>query len=207
MKKATIFLLVAAFFWNHAQSQQTPPPDNQNTGNQTEEVLYRHSIGASLWMLFNFTEESADYYLFTYGYRLSTKDRVFVEYNTWKYEEPMGTYGDSEEFYPGWIRSHGIGFGYQRFIWKGLFSSAQATPFLLQYFDEQDEKIQKGFQLYLQWAAGYRLEFFNQRWFVEPAYAIKYWPINTNVPESFEAIDEGTPGYKWEASLNFGFRF
>ncbi len=132
---------------------------------------------------------------------------LFIEYNTWKYEEPLGTYGDSEESYPGYIRAHGIGIGYQRFIWKGLFSSAQATPFLKQYFDEQGTKTQKGFQLYLQFAVGYRFELFKERFYVEPAYALKYWPIDTNFPADFEAIEEGTSNTKFEPSLNLGFRF
>lgn len=172
-----------------------------------ETVIYRHSLGSSLWSVANFTDDSPDYYLLTYGYHLTPKDRVFVEYNTWMYEEPLGTYDNSEELYPGFIRSHGIGFGYQRFFWKGLFSAAQATPFLKQYYDEQDKKTQKGFQLYLQWVVGYRFEFFKQRLYVEPAYALKYWPVDTNFPADFAIIEEGAGNTIFEPSLNFGFRF
>ncbi|MCY1718899.1 hypothetical protein OU798_01005 [Prolixibacteraceae bacterium Z1-6] len=174
---------------------------------QTNEIKHRHSIGSSLFMLFNFTEESADYALLTYGYQLTPKERIFAEYNTWKYEEPMGTYGDSEELYPGYVRTHGIGFGYQRFHWKGLFNTVQATPFMKQYYDLEGEKIQKGFQLYLQFAIGYRFEFFKKRLYVEPAYAIKYWPVDTNIPVDFAAVEKGTPKTIIEPSLNFGFKF
>ena len=177
---------------------------HKNNGEETE---HRHSLGASLFMLYNFSDESADYYLLTYAYQLSKKDRIFAEYNTWKYEEPMGTYGDSDEFYPGYVRTHGIGFGYQRFHWKGLFTTVQATPFYKQYFDLEDEKIQNGFQLYLQFALGYRIELFKKRWYVEPAVALKYWPVDTNVPADFAAVEEGTPETKFEPSLNFGFKF
>ena len=187
--------------------QSATQPNEGSTDRKTEEVKYKHSLGASLWMLSNFSNESADYYLLTYGHRISKRDRVFVEYNTWKYEEPLGTYGDSDELYPGFVRSHGIGFGYQRFLWKGMFSTAQATPFLKQYYDEQDEKTQKGFQLYLQLALGYRFEFLNERWYVEPAYALKYWPIDTNAPADFTVVEEGTPSTIFEPSLNFGFKF
>ena len=100
-------------------------------------------------MLGNFLSDSPDYYLLTYGFRLFRKDRVFVEFNTWKYAEPLGTYSKSEEFYPGFVRAFGLGFGYQRFLWKGLFTTIQATPFLKQYHDLNDSKTQKGFQLYL----------------------------------------------------------
>lgn len=198
MKKLSLSLLVLTLSISMTLSQ-----------NQTkkEEIKHRHSIGSSLFTLYNLTEESADYGLLTYGYQLTSKDRFFVEYNTWKYEEPMGTYGSSDESYPGYVRTHGIGFGYQRFHWKGLFNTVQATPFYKQYFGLQDEKIQNGFQLYLQLALGYRIEFIKKRFYVEPAVAFKYWPVDTNVPEDFEAIEEGTPKTIFEPSLNFGFKF
>lgn len=198
MKKLSLTLLVFTISATMAFGQNPTP---------NEEIKHRHSIGTSLFMLFNFTEESADYVLLTYGYHLTTKDRIFVEYNTWKYEEPMGSYGNSEEFYPGYVRTHGIGFGYQRFHWKGLFNTVQATPFYKQYFDEQDEKIQNGFQLYLQFVLGYRFEFFKKRWYVEPAVALKYWPVDTNIPPEFAGIEEGTGKTIFEPSLNFGFKF
>lgn len=207
MKKITLSLLVFVLSISMALSQNSVQSKQILKKSETEEVKYKHSLGASLWMLMNFTDDSADYFLLTYGYRLSKKDRIFIEYNTWKYGEPMGTYGDSEELYPGYVRTHGIGFGYQRFLWKGLFSTAQASPFLKQYFDEEGTKTQKGFQLYLQLAVGYRFEFFKERFYVEPAYALKYWPIDTNVPADFAAIEKGTPNTIFEPSLNFGFRF
>ncbi len=53
----------------------------------------------------------------------------------------------------------------------------------------------------------YRFEFFKKRLFVEAAYAIKYWPINTNLPTDFEEIEKGSPKYIIEPSLSFGFKF
>ena len=142
-----------------------------------------------------------------YGYRLSPKDNIIVEAITWTYYEPLGTYGSSEEFYPGKVRAYGIGLGYQRFLWKNLYTTFEPTFFLQQFYDTDDKKIQKGFQLYLQFILGYRFEFFKKRMFVEPAIALKYWPVNTNFPDSFSAIEKGAPKYKFEPSLNFGFRF
>ncbi|NIJ44588.1 hypothetical protein FHR24_001027 [Wenyingzhuangia heitensis] len=170
-------------------------------------IKYKHSIGSSFFMLGNLLEDSPNYYLLTYGNRLTKKDRIFIEFNTWKYSEPLGTYGNSKEFYPGYVRALGIGFGYQRFIWKGAFTTVQATPFVKQYYNSDNDQIQKGFQLYLQLAAGYRLEFFNKRWYLEPALALKYWPIDTNYPTDFSAIENGAPKHIFEPSLNFGFNF
>jgi len=179
--------------------------DNSSIENNT--IKYKHSLGSSLFMLGNFLEDSPDYYLLTYGYQLTKKDRIFAEFNTWRYSEPLGTYGKSEEFYPGFVRASGIGVGYQRFHWKGLFTTAQATPFMKQYHDVDDNKIQKGFQLYLQLVAGYRFEIFKERFYIEPAYALKYWPVDTNYPTSFAEIENGAPKYIFEPSLNFGIKF
>ena len=158
-------------------------------------------------MVLNFFPDPADYYLLQYGYQLSPKDRIFAEFNTWKYEEPKGTYGDSEELYPGFVRAFGVGVGYQRFHWKGLYTAIEATPFITKYYDLDDNKIQNGFQLYLQLIAGYRLEFFKKRFFLEPAYALKYWPVDTNFPTDFAEIEEGAPKYIFEPSLIFGCKF
>ena len=187
---------------------QKNPDTGSLTGKETRHsVAYKHSLGASLLMISNFFPDAADYYLLTYGYQPSEKNRFFAEFNTWKYEEPIGTYGASEEFYPGYTRTYGLGFGYQRFHWKGIFTTVQATPFLKQYFDEENTKIQNGFQLYLQLVAGYRFEFFNKRFYVEPAYALKYWPVDTNFPDEFAEVEEGAPNHIFEPSLNFGFKF
>lgn len=175
--------------------------------NTKKEIKYKHSLGASFFMLGNLLADSPDYYLLTYGNRLTKNDRVFAEFNTWKYSEPLGTYGKSDEFYPGYVRASGIGVGYQRFYWKGIFTSVQATSFLKKYYDSKDNEIQKGLQLYLQLVVGYRLEFFKKRWYIEPAYALKYWPIDTNYPADFLRIENGKPKYIFEPSLNFGFKF
>jgi hypothetical protein len=174
---------------------------------EQQDTFRRHSVGSSLFMLYNFSEDGADYYILNYGYQLTKKNVVFVEAWTWKYNEPIGTYGDSEETYPGKVRAYGIGVGYQHFHWKKLFTTIEVTPLQMKYYDADDKEFQKGFQLYCQLIAGYRFEFFNKRLFAEPACALKYWPVNNNVPQSFADIDRGTPKHIVEPSLNFGFRF
>ena len=56
----------------------------------TDTIEYRYSTGASTLMVSNFFPEPADYYLLTYGYQLTPKDRIFVEFNTWKFGKPLG---------------------------------------------------------------------------------------------------------------------
>jgi len=177
--------------------------------NQVEDntIQHKHSIGSSLFMLGNFLEDSPDYYLLTYGYRLNKQSRIFAEFNTWKYAEPLGTYGKSDKFYPGFVRAWGLGAGYQHFMWRGLFGTLQGTAFMKQYHDNNDEKTQKGFQLYLQAALGYRIDLFKNRWYIEPAIALKYWPVDTNFPDEFARVEEGAPSHIFEPSMNFGFKF
>jgi hypothetical protein len=198
MKKIISTTLVVAMFTTMAFCQTE----------KRDSTFRRHSVGSSLLLLGNFAPGDPPYYFqLNYGYRLTKNDNFIAEAITWTYYEPLGTYGSSDEFYPGKIRAYGIGLGYQRFLWKNLYSTVEPTFFLQQFYDTNDKKIQKGFQLYLQFILGYRFEFFKKRMFVEPAYAIKYWPINTNFPASFAAIESGAPKYKCEPSLNFGFSF
>ena len=204
MKASLLFVLMLTV---SGVFSQTTSSEKSSGSKEESPVTYRHSIGSSFFMLGNLSSDSPDYYLLTYGYRLSQKNRVFAEFNTWKYSEPLGTYSKSEEQYPGYVRAFGIGLGYQRFHWKGLFTTIQGTSFVKQYFDSNNDKIQKGYQLYVQVIAGYRFEFFKKRWYIEPAIAFKYWPIDTNYPSDFAAIEQGAPNYIFEPSLNFGFKF
>jgi len=202
-----ITLFVLAFSACSIFGQESNNSGSESTAKVNTEVAYKHSIGASLFMVTNFFAEPADYYLLTYGYQSSQKNRFFIEFNTWKYSEHIGTYENSDDFYPGYTRNYGIGLGYQRFHWKGAFSTVQATPFLKGYFDEENNKLQNGFQLYLQFVLGYRFEFFKKRLYFEPAYALKYWPVDTNFPDAFARVEEGAPKHIFEPSLNFGFKF
>jgi len=202
IKLLPLLLLSTSFVF--AQDMEPIDPQPEKFENSP---TYRHSIGSSLFMLGNFLEDSPEYILLNYGYQLTKKDKIFIEFNTWSYAEPLGTYGKSEEFYPGFVRATGVGLGYQRFHWKGLFTTVQATPFMKQYHDIDDNKTQQGFQLYLQLAAGYSFSFFKERLFVEPAYVLKYWPIDNNFPTDFAIIEKDASNYIFEPSLNVGLRF
>ena len=67
MKTISITLLVCAMSMNMVFSQNSTQTDPGSAQTNSEEIKYRHSLGASLFMLSNFMEESADYYLLTYG--------------------------------------------------------------------------------------------------------------------------------------------
>ncbi len=198
-------------FTTLAISQDLTQKDSVSVQIEKQDINRRHYIGSSLFLLGNLAPGDPPYYFqLNYGYQLTPKNIIIVEAITWTYYGPIGlaTFGSTQEkLYPGKVRAYGLGVGYQRFHWKNLYTTVQATPFLQQFFDSEDKKIKNGFQLYLQFILGYRFEFFNKRLFVEPAYALKYWPVNTNFPASFAAVESGAPKFKFEPSLNFGFRF
>ena len=204
--KRSFLILIFTMSVTLAFNQVFAQTGSSSVRSEKQNVKNRHSVGSSLLLLGNIGD-SVRYMQLNYGYRLSLKDNIIVEAITWTYYEPLGTYMHSKEFYPGKVRAYGIGLGYQRFLWKNLYTTVEPTFFLQQFYDTDDQKIQKGFQLYLQFIAGYRFEFFKKRMFVEPAIALKYWPVNTNFPDSFSAIERGAPKYKFEPALNFGFRF
>ena len=208
MEKLFLTTLVIALFAIQVFSQNFIQTDSVSVQREKHDINRRHSIGSSLFLLGNFLPgDPVRFFQLNYGYRLTPKDNIIAEAITWTYYEPLGTYGSSEEFYPGKVRAYGIGLGYQRFLWKNLYTTVEPTFFLQQFYDTDNKKIQKGFQLYLQFILGYRFEFFKERMFIEPAYALKYWPVNTNFPASFATIESGAPKYKFEPSLHFGFRF
>jgi hypothetical protein len=204
----TLLTAILALSITLAFSQDSTQTDSVSVQTEKQDINRRHSIGSSLFLLGNFLPGDPVYYgQLNYGYQLTRRDFILVEAKTWTYYEPLGTYGSSEEFYPGKVRAYGVGLGYQRFLWKNAYTSVVATPFLQQFYDTDNKEIQKGFQLYLVASLGYRFEFFKKRLFVEPAFALTYWPVNTNLPASFAEIESGKPKYKFEPRANFGFRF
>ncbi len=209
ISKILLLILFLIIFPTSAFSQDFTKTNAVSSKTGKQDTNRKHFIGSSFFLLGNLDrEDSPEFFQLDYGYQFSRKEAIIFEAITWTYYEPLGTYGSSGESYPGKIRAYGIGVGYQRFIWKSLYSTIQATPFFQQFYDSNNKKIQDGFQLYLQLRLGYRFEFFNQRWFIEPAVAFNYWPVNTNFPTSFKEIEKGSPNYSlFEPSLNFGFKF
>jgi len=207
--KSALSILIFILSITLAFSQDLTQTDSVSAQIEKQDLNRRHFIGSSLFVLGNFLPEPPSFYQLNYGYQLTRKDVIIVEAITWTYPEPLGIpYGSSGDSYPGKIRAYGIGVGYQRFHWKKLYSTVQATPFLQYFLDSENEIIQKGFQLFLQLRLGYRLEFFKQRFFLEPSVVCNYWPVNTNFPTSFAEIESEWPNYfLFEPGLHFGFKF
>lgn len=173
-------------------------------------------IGSSLFVLANLsTNESnpPNFYQLNFGYRLTSKDVVSIEAITWKYAWPNGIpWGKSFEApegkYPGSIKEMGVALAYQRFFWKGAYGSVHAFNAKKTYCDENDNKIHNGYRLFMTYRVGYHIEFFKNTLFLEPSVAATHWPINTNVPDSFAAVDNKWSNYfLFEPGLHFGIKF
>ena len=206
MKNTLFLILIFSFFkLNFVFGQST-------VSDSTDRKFY---IGSTFFMLGNFAAENKpDFAQLNFGYRITPKDVVSLEVKTWKYAWPLGIpYGDSyenpENEYPGYIREFGFALVYQRFWWKGLYSSVHAMQAFQKYVDENEQKIQNGYQLFMTYRLlGYHFTFFNNRFFIEPSIAITHWPINTNVPESFKVLEDEWPTYfLFEPGLHFGVKF
>lgn len=174
---------------------------------------YKCFAGSSAFILGNFTSNSPSFYQLNFGYRLTPADVISLEAITWRYDAPLGipygpSHGNDSENYPGSVREYGVGVTYQRFLWKGLYSSLLVIPFKRVFLDENNNKIQKGFRLFSTFRVGYHITFFKNRFFAEPSLASNYWPVSTNVPQTFAVKDAKWNKYfLFEPGLHFGIKF
>lgn len=187
-------------------------------GQNTEQAASARKfyVGSTFVLLGNFIPNDPNppgYFQLNFGYRLSPRQVVGLELKTWKYAWPLGIpYGKSREAapekYPGHVRTFGLEFVYQRFLWKGLYAAVHAMNGFQQYVGEDHRRIQSGYQLFLTYRLGYHIPLFGRRFFIEPSLAMTHWPINTNVPESFAKVNKKWPNYFFvEPGLHFGYSF
>lgn len=171
-------------------------------------------IGSTFFVLGNFAQTNKpDFAQLNFGYRLTEKDVVSIEAKTWKYAWSLGIpYGESfeaeNEKFPGYIREYGFALVYQRFWWKGLYTSVHIMNAWQSFVNESNQKIDKGFQIFNTYRAGYHIKLFNNRFFIEPSIAVTHRPYHTKMPESFRQLDDKWPKFFiGEPGLHFGFNF
>ena len=205
MKKVTLTSLIMVMCLSLAYSQKT----------KQDSPSRKFYVGSTAFMLLNLNINDPDapnFYQLNFGYQMTPKDVFSVELKTYRYATPLGIpWGDAkkatEEKYPGYAREFGIGLVYQRFLWKGAFASIDAGNMLVKYMDENNKHIQNGYQLFMTYRLGYRLQFIKNRFFIEPSLAITHWPIKTNVPESFAKFENKWSNYfLGEPGLHFGVK-
>lgn len=171
-------------------------------------------VGSSLYLLGNFDKvNNPEYVQLNVGYRITPHDVVSFRFKRSIYSWPIGIPFGSSSFdakggnYPGHARILAPTVGYQRFLWKGAYASVQALNAFEKYLDEDKKKIGNGYTLYLDFYLGYQFKFFKKRFFFEPAIGCSYWPVRTNVPESFKALERKWPNYFIQPGFDFGFNF
>lgn len=182
--------------------------------NAKQDSTYRKwFVGSTLYLLGNFTKtHNPEYIQLNVGYRITPIDVVSFRFKRSVYDWPLGTpwrkiFDGTEDTYPGHARILGPALGYQRFWWKGVYTSLYAMSAFEKYYDENNKEIGNGYTLYLDTYIGYQFKFFKNRFFFEPAIGISYWPIRTNVPASFKAVEQNYPNYFIQPGFDFGFNF
>lgn len=164
-------------------------------------------------MFGNFSKvNNPEYIQLNVGYRITPKDVVQFRFKRSVYAWPIGIpFGPSFDApglnYPGHARILAPQIGYQRFWWKGVYTSLYALNAFEKYMDENKKRIGNGYTLYLDFYLGYQFKFLKNRFFFEPAIGCSYWPVRTNVPESFKAVEKKWPNYFIQPGLDFGFNF
>ncbi len=173
----------------------------------------RWFVGSSFLMFGNLSKtNNPEYIQINAGYRVTPKDVVQFRFKRSIYAWPLGIpFGPSFDApglnYPGHARILAPQLGYQRFWWKGVYTSLYALNAFEKYKDENNKKIGSGYTLYLDFYLGYQFRFFKSRFFFEPGIGCSYWPVRTNVPESFKAAEQRWPNYFIQPNLDFGFNF
>jgi hypothetical protein len=185
-----------------------------NAQNTKKDSPYRKwYVGSSLLMFGNFAQvNNPEYVQINVGYRITPKDVVSVEFKRSIYSWPIGIpFGPSFDApglnYPGHARILAPTVGYQRFWWKGVYTSVHALNAFEKYMDETKKKIGNGYTLYLNFHLGYQFKFFKNRFFFEPAIGCSYWPVRTNVPASFKVVENKWPNYFIQPGLHVGYNF
>jgi len=171
-------------------------------------------VGSSAFMLMNLflanDPEPPRFYMLDIGYRITPKDVISLEAITWNYYEPIGMSGKEKSDgpnFPGRVVAYGLGLTYKRFIWKQAFARIHSTAMHQNYLDESDNKIQSGFQLFNTLRLGYQFKIFKNKFFIEPSLAVTNWPINTNLPDDFQILEDRYDKFDFEPGLHFGFNF
>ena len=167
-------------------------------GQYAPEEIKKHPciVGTSAFVLINFIpdEEPPNFIQLNVGYRITTKDIVGVELIKWRYYKPLGIPwknldSKTHQNFPGYIQEKGFALTYQRFLWKGLYTSLHIMNAWQDFIDPNDDLIGEGFQIFNTYRLGYHLHLFKKRFFIEPSIAITHRPYHTKMPNSFSRID------------------
>ncbi len=91
MEKLSLTILVVTMLTTIGISQSLAQENTVSVQTKNEDIIRRHSIGSSLFLLGNFGSGDPVYFFqLNYGYRVTPKDNLLCEAITWTYYEPLG---------------------------------------------------------------------------------------------------------------------
>lgn len=219
-----LFLLAGSGFTNAQESGNVLVASEQQFVQETHEISSapkaskdscdkKWFVGTSLLLFGNFSKvNKPEYIQFNIGYRITPKDIVSFRFKRSVYAWPIGIpFGPSFDApglnYPGHARILAPQLGYLHFWWKGFYTSLYALNAFEKYMDQDNKKIGNGYTLYLDFYVGYQFKFFKNRFFFEAGIGCSYWPLRTNVPQSFKSLEEKWPNYFIQPALDIGYNF
>ncbi|MEP2771986.1 MAG: hypothetical protein ABJH05_07540 [Fulvivirga sp.] len=149
---------------------------------------------------------------------LDNKNIIGVKLAHFRLFQPMGiTWWDGlldkieseSEYYPGHVRTFGVGLTYQRMLWKGLFGTVEVLPQFQTYLDLDGNKIKNGFKLYTSYHLGYHIAFGKKKhFFIEPQINCMLWTSDNNAPAGFKELDDKWRNYfLLEPQIYLGWNF
>jgi hypothetical protein len=207
-------MMISILSFSNGYGQSLPETDGPGkTDNLPERNFFVSSPYFSFINGLDGEKNNIDMYELHLGYHFTEYDSVAIKAATWKLYQPLGIpWGpklmDGSQRYSGRIRENGIGVSYQRFLWKGLFTSAEIMPMKKIYLDETGKKTGDGFRLYTSYHIGYQINFFNNRVFIKPQVHCNYWPIDSGGPDEFRIKDEKWNNYfLFEPNIYIGINF
>ncbi|MDD2793232.1 MAG: hypothetical protein PHD73_08630 [Sediminibacterium sp.] len=206
MQKKILFIVFVLMTTSALQLKaQNAPKDS---------VYKKYFVGSTLMLLSNLdTVNNSELIQLNFGYRITPRDVVFLEFKRSKFAWPLGipcgkSFNAPGENYPGYVRQNVIGLAYNHFWWKGLYTGVHAMNAFQKYYDENNKIITNGFTLFMTYRLGYQINLFNNRFFIEPSIGFTHWPIKTNTPPSFELKESKWPKYfGFEPGFHFGYNF
>ena len=144
---------------------------SQTTKNSNEDTYSRHSIDFS-----PFTP-LGDVYSLQYNYRFSKNDELItgLSYVNIKYKDV------------GNNSAPGVILGYRRFLWKNLHVQYELWPGYDNFYEQNEDKHYKGFQLWNEFRLGYQFNFKikSQETYITLQWPLGFYLIKGDKPKSF----------------------